>query len=350
MALNQNSPQVEDGYIRIANSLLEAIISFGFTQRELLVLMAIMRKTYGFNKKADDMSASQIATLCNMARSHVTTTLGSLASRNIITKKTGRFGSVIGIQKDHRKWINQDLFKGNLSGTELVQGATDSVQGIDGDESGRNFAPETPPFAPEAASLLNSDGTDSVHPDTESVHVPEKYLTGTDSVQVDGTDSVHTKDTIPKDTKQKTSSSSSGDDTLPCPVGSLVDFYHKLMPENPRCMVLDDSRKNAIRARWRAAAKLSVAPFGYQTREEGMEAWKTFFAYCAKSAFLTGRVPGREGKKPFRADIDFLFAPTKFRSAVEGKYHDGITPGQPGTSAQAGAAGRSSDPRFAGAK
>ncbi len=358
MARTQNSPQVEDGYIRIANSLLEAILAFGFTQRELLVVMAIMRKTYGFNKKADDMSASQIAALCNMARSHVTATLGSLAGRNVITKSTGRFGSVIGIQKNHRLWISQDLFKGAFAGTDSVQGdtdsvhvgGTDSVQGEDGNENEGNFTSEASSSALEPAPLLDSDGTDSVHPGTNSVHVPIRCATGTDSVQVGGTDSVHTKDTIPKDTKQKTSSSSSGDDALPCPVGSLVDFYHELMPENPRCMVLDESRKNVIRARWKAAAKLTVAPFGYHTREEGIEAWRTFFAYCAKSAFLTGRVPGREGKKPFRADIDFLFAPTKFRGAVEGKYHDGVKPGQPGAAVQLGVEGRSDDPRFRGAK
>lgn len=358
MSKVQNGPQVEDGFVRIANSLLEAILAFGFTQRELLVLMSIMRKTYGYNKRADDMSASQIAALCNMARSHVTATLGSLASRNIITKKAGRFGSLIGIQKNHRLWISQDLFKGNFAGTESVQDGTDSVQGdgtdsvhgVDGDENDLNFAGDAHAIQLEAAPLLDSDGTDSVHPGTDLVHVPIWCATGADSVQVGGTDSVHTKDNLPKDNRQKTSSSSSGDDTPSCPVGSLVDFYHELMPENPRCMVLDDARKNAIRARWKDAAKLSVAPFGYQTREEGIEAWRTFFAYCAKSAFLTGRVPGREGKKPFRADIDFLFAPTKFRGAVEGKYHDGIKPGQPGATVQPGGEGRSDDPRFRGSK
>lgn len=121
MARTQNSPQVEDGFTRIANELLEKILSFGFSLREQTVIFAIIRKTYGYGKKADDMSASQIAALCNMARSHVTATLGSLASRNIITKSTGRFGSVIGIQKNHRLWISQDLFKGSFAGTDSVR-------------------------------------------------------------------------------------------------------------------------------------------------------------------------------------------------------------------------------------
>ncbi|WP_374993057.1 replication protein, partial [Burkholderia multivorans] len=50
------SPQIEDGYTRIANELYEAILGFGFTQRQLLVLLTVLRKTYGYGKKEDDMS------------------------------------------------------------------------------------------------------------------------------------------------------------------------------------------------------------------------------------------------------------------------------------------------------
>jgi phage replication O-like protein O len=355
----QNSPQVEDGYIRIANSLLEAILAFGFTQRELLVLMAIMRKTYGFNKKADDMSASQIAALCNMARSHVTATLGSLAGRNVITKTVGRFGSVIGIQKNHRLWISQDLFKGSFAGTDSVQGGTDSVQvggtdsvqGEDGGENEGNFTSEASSFVPEPAPLLDSDGTDSVHPGTNSVHVPIRCATGTDSVQVGGTDSVHTKDTIPKDTKQKTSSSSSDDDVRLCPVGSLVNLYHELLPKNPKVLQVTEARKKSIRARWGEAATLEVAPFGYETKAAGLEAWRSFFAYCAKSDFMTGRVPGRDGKKPFRAGLDFLFSPAGFAKTLEGLYHDGVVPGHAAASSpQADGESWRQDPRFRGGK
>ncbi|AYR23007.1 replication protein [Herbaspirillum rubrisubalbicans] len=358
MARTQNSPQVEDGFIRIANELLEAILAFGFTQRELLVLLAIMRKTYGFNKKADDMSASQIAGLCNMARSHVTATLGSLASRNIITKSAGTFGSVIGIQKNHRKWVGNDLFTTPPSGTDSVQGGTDSVQvggtdsvqGHDDGENDGNFASESTSFALEAAPLLDSDGTDSVHPGTNSVHVPIRCATGTDSVQVGGTDSVHTKDTIPKDTKQKTSSSSSGDDVRLCPIGSLVNLYHELLPKNPKVLQVTEARKKSIRARWGEAATLEAAPFGYESKTAGLDAWRSFFAYCAKSDFLTGKVPGRDGKKPFRAGLDFLFSPSGFAKTLEGTYHDGIAPVHAASSAHADGESWRRDPRFAGAK
>ncbi|MFM0724816.1 replication protein [Paraburkholderia strydomiana] len=55
------SPQVEDGHIKIANELYDAVLNYPFTARQLKVLLAIVRKTYGFNKKRDDVSASQIS-------------------------------------------------------------------------------------------------------------------------------------------------------------------------------------------------------------------------------------------------------------------------------------------------
>jgi Bacteriophage replication protein O len=37
-----NTPQLENGYIRIANELYEAILRFPFTKRELLIVLAIV--------------------------------------------------------------------------------------------------------------------------------------------------------------------------------------------------------------------------------------------------------------------------------------------------------------------
>jgi phage replication O-like protein O len=156
-----STPQIEDGFTMIANQLLEAILAGGFSQRELLVLLTIMRKTYGFKKTEDDMSASQIGDMCGLARPHVTATLNQLAQRNAIRKRAGRFGSIVGIQKDHRKWISLEQLKPAPASTELVQGST------------------------------------------HSVHVPNEYATSTDSVQVDSTDSVHTKENLPKENHQK---------------------------------------------------------------------------------------------------------------------------------------------------
>lgn len=110
-------------------------------------------------------------------------------------------------------------------------------------------------------------------------------------------------------------------DQLPCPFEEIIEAYHESMPLNPRCKVLNDPRKRAIRKRWREAARMSNQPFGYATRSDGLRAWRQFFEVCAESDFLTGKVPGRNGAPPFVADVDFLFSPNGFAKVLENKYH-----------------------------
>lgn len=106
-----------------------------------------------------------------------------------------------------------------------------------------------------------------------------------------------------------------------CPAEEIVSLYHEMMPMNPRVKVLTDTRKKAIRARWKEAATLTCKPFGYSSREEGVAAWRYFFEVCADSDFLTGNAPPQPGKPPFIADIDFLMSPSGFVKCLEEKYH-----------------------------
>jgi hypothetical protein len=108
---------------------------------------------------------------------------------------------------------------------------------------------------------------------------------------------------------------------LHCPVARIVSAYHELMPGNPKVKVLNDKRKRAIAARWREAAKLTCKPFGYSTVDEGLKAWRAFFAVCSQSDFLTGKAKAQPGKPPFIADIDFLTSPEAFAKCLENKYH-----------------------------
>ena len=67
---SKQTPQLEDGHTRIANELLDAIIAFDFSKRQQKIVLQVIRKTYGFNKKVDDMTVSQIARSCRLQRSH----------------------------------------------------------------------------------------------------------------------------------------------------------------------------------------------------------------------------------------------------------------------------------------
>lgn len=85
----QGAPQLENGFVRIANELFDSILRFRFTLKQQSVLLAVVRKTYGYGKKSDDVSASQIGELCGMSRNHVTETLNELVAMNVITKAPG---------------------------------------------------------------------------------------------------------------------------------------------------------------------------------------------------------------------------------------------------------------------
>lgn len=99
-----SAPRLEDGFVRIANELFDALLRFPFTLKQQRILLAIIRKTYGFGKKTDDISAAQIGSACGMSRNHVTETLNELQRMNVITKEVGNFGCVIGINKHYREW------------------------------------------------------------------------------------------------------------------------------------------------------------------------------------------------------------------------------------------------------
>lgn len=77
--------QVENGhYTRIVNPLIENLIKIPFKGCELAVVLYIIRKTYGYQKKQDEISLSQFQKDLKRSRNTIIFTLKSLKSLNII--------------------------------------------------------------------------------------------------------------------------------------------------------------------------------------------------------------------------------------------------------------------------
>ncbi|WP_079987678.1 replication protein [Salmonella enterica] len=91
---------LDDGFTRIANEILEAVMHAGLSKHQLLVFMAVMRKTYGFNKKSDWVSNEQISELTGILPHKCSAAKSVLVKRGILTQ-TGR---VIGINKTVSEW------------------------------------------------------------------------------------------------------------------------------------------------------------------------------------------------------------------------------------------------------
>lgn len=104
IASYNGTPQIEDGFTRIANELLEAIILFKFSERQYKILFALIRKTYGFNKTNDEISLSQLSTVCNLPVNHVSTVISQLVSINVVIKSQGKYANNLKINKLYDTW------------------------------------------------------------------------------------------------------------------------------------------------------------------------------------------------------------------------------------------------------
>ncbi len=97
-------PVSEKGFTPLDNAFFEALIRFPFSKRQCKVLLGVLRKTIGFNKPADDISASQLAAMTGVARSHVCLTVNELVGLNVLGKQPGRYGQRLAINLDYRNW------------------------------------------------------------------------------------------------------------------------------------------------------------------------------------------------------------------------------------------------------
>lgn len=101
------NPQKEHGYTPIANELLDALIRFRIPGELRLVFDAIMRKTYGFNKKSDAISLTQFMEMTGLKKPNVFRCLVRLIEHQIVIKidYKMKIGDSYQINKDYQAWI-----------------------------------------------------------------------------------------------------------------------------------------------------------------------------------------------------------------------------------------------------
>lgn len=71
-------------YTKIPNSVLGALMRYGFNGTQLAVLLAIARKTYGWQKPSDVISASQVARMTGRRREVVARTISDLEKMGVL--------------------------------------------------------------------------------------------------------------------------------------------------------------------------------------------------------------------------------------------------------------------------
>ena len=97
-------PQLENGYIRIANEIFSNLRKIRIPGEAMQCLLFIIEKTYGFNKKEDRISNSQFVNNTGLKKSNVCRSINKLIEMNIVIKKDNTYISSYCFNKDYEKW------------------------------------------------------------------------------------------------------------------------------------------------------------------------------------------------------------------------------------------------------
>jgi len=125
------SPQLEHGHTRIANALLEALMRASLGGGEFRVLLAVVRLTYGWRKKAAPITARQVARATGLSLRHAKRTLSALIDAGILLRERAGRRNILGLNKRYWQWdLSTTSAHGDRLGTS--QGTPPSpVEGTD---------------------------------------------------------------------------------------------------------------------------------------------------------------------------------------------------------------------------
>jgi phage replication O-like protein O len=129
------NPQLEDGHLRIANEVWDALARTRISGQCRQVLDVIIRKTWGFNKKRDAIALSQFSNATGLRKSHVSRAIDQLLKMNIIKRfRSPNIGdttpTTYSVNKDYATW----------GGVPIKGVSPKTVQGIP--QNGKGVSPK----------------------------------------------------------------------------------------------------------------------------------------------------------------------------------------------------------------
>jgi len=100
------NPQLENGYIRIATELMDALMKIRINGEARQMFDAILRKTYGFNKKEDQISAGQFTELTGLTKRAIQRAREKLLKMNLIGITNNGYTKCLtySINKNYKSW------------------------------------------------------------------------------------------------------------------------------------------------------------------------------------------------------------------------------------------------------
>ncbi|RVR27993.1 DNA replication protein [Citrobacter freundii] len=258
---------LDDGYTRLANMLLEEYAGADLTKRQFKVLLAVLRLTYGWNKPMDRITNSQIAQIARLPEKRVSEARVQLVGMNLLTQ----VGRSIGPNKNTAEWL--------LPAGESCDTENPSKQGINDEE--------------EESLKLGDNPSNQGIPQNEG----ESPKSGEEESLNSGEHQRHIN-TINTNTPQPPEGECVGQEEKPVSKKTPIDYQAVLSAYNttlgdrlPQAEALNDKRRRAIK---RLLTEL---------KEPTVEAVENYFAAFAERApkFYFG-----ENDRGWRASFDYL--------------------------------------------
>ena len=98
------SPQLENGYTRIANEILEELAKRPFSGRENSILWVVVRMTYGFNRKEARIGMTEMARRTGILRQHCASITKELIEKKVLLFSGTLYTRTLGVNKDYDSW------------------------------------------------------------------------------------------------------------------------------------------------------------------------------------------------------------------------------------------------------
>ena len=98
---------LDDGYTRIANSIMQALYTLPISNREMRVLLFILYQTYGYNHKERELSNSYIGKGIGIDAKHASKIVQKLTAAKIIKRQnaSGREPQKLAVNTHLSEWI-----------------------------------------------------------------------------------------------------------------------------------------------------------------------------------------------------------------------------------------------------
>jgi len=156
------NPQVEDGYTRIANELLEALARIRIPGEAMQITLTVLRQTYGFQKKTDAISLDRFCLATGLKKSNCVRAIRKSLAMNLIIRTDNNRVPKYSINKDFETW--KPLSEGitvirtdnkSLSARRTIHINKERKERCDSDESFPSSPEKTKTTDPRIRSIID---------------------------------------------------------------------------------------------------------------------------------------------------------------------------------------------------